>query len=372
VRKLFGGGLTLLLGTLALAACQDGGSMAPENLDITPSFAVAPIGNGGSVILYAGQNIPVGHVEVSNTATNLKVKYIVDAPWKICETHLAVAADLSGIPQSSGGPVPGQFPYKGEYDPCTSGPIEYNIPHAYTAGTLLYIAAHAVVQGAETCEEPADVIAGFPTEAHVCVKGPRNDTGVFFGEFYFSEVAVTLGGVLDGTYGGWCTDLERSTPLNPPDYTCFDAWVLPATPAFTFPFLDHPENLDLANWLLNQDLVGTDLGNGSLVTYGDVQRAIWVLLEGRNPSDDFATSPWLLANINEIVGMANAQGEGFVPDCGDYIGVLLDPKETEQPLMIPKLIECECTPGGDETAWGFGDRFLGRGNWATYIKYTVG
>jgi len=125
--------------------------------------------------LYAGQNILVGTVEVSNDTEYLYVTYMVDAPWCLTETHLAVAINLDGIPQTKkDNPIPGQFPYQCCYDEdaaqwvfqikedgdenavCDADdspetcltPITYTIPLPLDLApdTELFIAAHAVVK----------------------------------------------------------------------------------------------------------------------------------------------------------------------------------------------------------------------------------
>lgn len=93
--------------------------------------------------LFAGQDIEVGTVEVWNDDSTLYVKYIVESPWRLTETHLHVAIDLSAIPQTKkNNPIPGQFDYKMEHNHVTN--YTYTIPMLSTDGEL-YIAAHAVV-----------------------------------------------------------------------------------------------------------------------------------------------------------------------------------------------------------------------------------
>jgi len=95
--------------------------------------------------LYAGQHINVGTVEVWDDTVNLYVKYVVNDPWRLTETHLHVAASLEDIPQTKGGnPIPGQFEYKGEHDYETE--VLYEILLTWDWDPCgLYIAAHAVV-----------------------------------------------------------------------------------------------------------------------------------------------------------------------------------------------------------------------------------
>ncbi|GAI04361.1 unnamed protein product, partial [marine sediment metagenome] len=53
--------------------------------------------------LVAGQTEIVGGVEVSNDTEYLYVTYMVDDPWCLTETHLAVANLLVEIPQTNKG-----------------------------------------------------------------------------------------------------------------------------------------------------------------------------------------------------------------------------------------------------------------------------
>ncbi len=73
------------------------------------------------VDLIAGQHNVVGTVTVENDNEYLCVTYALDEEslaegWLIYETHLAIATELDGIPQTRANrwgtnPIPGQFPY---------------------------------------------------------------------------------------------------------------------------------------------------------------------------------------------------------------------------------------------------------------------
>ena len=98
--------------------------------------------------LFAGKDIYVGGVRIWNDDDNLYVMYSVwGTGWEITETHLAVATSLAGIPQTkSGNPKVGHFAYQMMHDPPVTTEYTYTIPLDWGEGTLLYIAAHAVVQ----------------------------------------------------------------------------------------------------------------------------------------------------------------------------------------------------------------------------------
>ena len=105
----------------------------------------------------------------------------------------------------------------------------------------------------------------------------------------------------------------------------------------------------------------------AIYTYGDVQWAIWQLLEDNPPADHSSLGDWSLCRAQEILAAAVANGEGFVPGCGDVMGIILDPVEWRQPVII--WIEVPCAE--DETVWG-GDSFgtaleFPGENWAIYF-----
>jgi hypothetical protein len=106
--------------------------------------------------LLAGQDMDVGDVLVWNDGVNLYVKYAVDDPWCLTETHLHVSDSPDGIPHTNkGNPIPGKFNYGDDNLDCVDfwGPIEIPL-NGWEIGTELYIAAHAVVLSSiEGCYE---------------------------------------------------------------------------------------------------------------------------------------------------------------------------------------------------------------------------
>jgi len=94
----------------------------------------------------------VGTVHVWDDGVNLYVKYELFVGWQMTETHVAVAHDFLGIPQTkNGNPKPGKFPYGTEYPtPVTEDtytiPLVLNDPSVPPPPYTLYVATHAVVQ----------------------------------------------------------------------------------------------------------------------------------------------------------------------------------------------------------------------------------
>jgi hypothetical protein len=119
------------------------------HLGVVLAFLLALVPAGASAEadsfpLYAGQNIEVGYVDVSNDTDLLYVQYVItDMDWCITKTHLHVAEDPGEIPQKNGNPIPGKFDYSGEHE-CVTEAL-YEIPLIWDPGDIV-IAAHAVME----------------------------------------------------------------------------------------------------------------------------------------------------------------------------------------------------------------------------------
>src|SRR5512139_644942 len=90
-------------------------------LSFFPAFVLASTANDPFITdLIAGQHTVVGSIKIWNDADFIYVKYETISPYCLMETHLAIASDLSGIPQANGNPIPGQFPYQTSHNCATS------------------------------------------------------------------------------------------------------------------------------------------------------------------------------------------------------------------------------------------------------------
>jgi len=120
--------------------------------------------------LFAGQDMLVGEVLVWDDGETLCVKYqlsdtALEEGWLLYETHLAVATSLEGIPTNkSGNPQVGKFPYGNDELGGVAEDGPYCIPFGDEEGELnvecgdeLVIAAHAVIEKHEGCNEIGDV-----------------------------------------------------------------------------------------------------------------------------------------------------------------------------------------------------------------------
>jgi hypothetical protein len=155
-------------------------------------------------------------------------------------------------------------------------------------------------------------------------------------------------GALAGDYAAWCVDVENT--LEAPD--CFEANVFSSYEVLPDGVVDRPENFDLINWILNQDFVGknSDGGVGDPYTLGDVQWAMWALIDDTNCVACTYLTPYDAARAQEIVDLAVANGEGYEPGEGDVLAIVLQPTDGKQVVIIPYTVECE-PEGGCETAY---------------------
>jgi len=322
--------------------------------------------------LLAGQYTDVGDVLVWNDDATLYVKYdVTDADWCITETHLQVSTSLDAIPQKKGNPIPGHFEINESHDPCISEK-EYVYDISWAVGTELFVAAHAVVGTQAGFEDPNldNFAAALPDQVTMSVTYPFAN-----GPAYFPTTTVSGGTVLDGTYEGWCVDTEHEIYEN----VGYTANVYSSYEELPAGVVDRPENLDLVNWVINQGFVGkVSPGGFGTYTYGDVQRAIWELIDDGQSASGLGS--WDGRRVTEIVMAAQTNGEGFIPGCDDYVAVLLQPVgegdvTTNQVITVAQVtfasVGIPCVPIFEyETAWGDGADFLGK-NWATYFIYTV-
>ncbi|MEJ2251160.1 MAG: hypothetical protein P8Y97_16095 [Candidatus Lokiarchaeota archaeon] len=318
--------------------------------------------------------IDVGEIRVWNDADYLYVKYVIDTdltpdnpsddgvPTLIYESHLHIEEHFMSIPQKNGNPIPGQFNYKTEHDPGVSE-FTYEIPITWDIDTQVSIAAHALVQkigGLDGLE------LALPDQVTMSVIYPYGG-----GPAYFPHTYISGGTNLDGDYLGWCIDTDNVIYQN----TQYQADIYSSYENLPEGLVEYPENLDLVNWIINQEYVGQQSpGCSGIYTYGDVQRAIWELIEDV-PSTS-GLEAWSQCRVNEILATAYINGEGFEPDCGDVIAIILAPFNNQQTPMqtviaqvtlIDVNVPCDTI---DETAWGAGFDFPGK-NWATYFTYVI-
>jgi|PlaIllAssembly_1097288.scaffolds.fasta_scaffold80791_1 hypothetical protein len=347
-------GTIIMLSALIMLLPVAGFTHTAENPLVTP--------------LLAGQDgLDVGDVLIWNDATNIYVKYVVTDPsWCLSQTHLEVQQSFSNIPQTKKfNPIPGKFYYGDQLD-CAFEQL-YTVPLNGAPGTTLYIAAHSVLQTLIGYTDPKldALAAALPELVTMSIKDPYVGAPA-----YFPTVTIT-GEPLTGAYEGWCVDTDLPITQD----VLYTANVFSSYETLPAGVVEFPENLDLINWITNQNFVGKPSSCQPLLptyTYGDVQRAIWTLIEDTNST--LSLGPYSRCHVDEIVAAAYANGEGFVPGCNDLVGIIFQPIDASQIIIAQATfagVGVPCDPIFEyETAWGDGFDFSGD-NWATYFTYIV-
>lgn len=358
--------LTLVLSTFTASAATIGNN---QNETVNSSIGIKTLTEGSlsgiSLIADGGSAdtaFDVGYIDLSDDGSILTINYyITEYGWEMTLTHVHIGTYLDDFPTNKkGAPMIGHFTYQVEFDPPVT---EYTLTIPYDGETM--IAVHAEVQ--TICDYEADITgieANLPDTAQFKVSYPYGGGPAYFPHTYINGID----GITD--IYSWCVDTDHVIYQG----TWYTANVYLSTETIPTTYIEHPENLDKVNWILSQGFVGTPSpGCSGSYTYGDVQRAIWQLVEDTQSTSGLGA--WSQCRVNEILAGADTYGEGFIPDCGDVIGVILIPVGGQQVIIAQAVIgeiEVPCTPiYCDETAWAgvLGlNEFEGR-SWAMYFYY---
>jgi hypothetical protein len=279
----------------------------------------------------------VGELIVEYYAGEATVTYTTCGDYVLTETHLYVGNEI--LPRDVNGDwtiAPGQYPLKHE-DLADVQTDPYD-PVPVTAP--FYVVAHAVVKGdyeLGSCEEPGcyTCVEGFDFDEFAAQVDGMNGVGLKFkvtypsggSDAYFTPTSVSFdyGTSVAFTTDSWCIDTDHT--IGNGTWYC----------AVLYSSYDYPtelddtiwENLDLVNFILNQDYVGqTSPGGYGTYTYGDVQRAIWTLVD---PNSTSGLGSWDVDRVNEILAAAQLVGPlgdatvSYEPPCDGVVGVVIKP-----------------------------------------------
>lgn len=294
--------------------------------------------------LWAGQHHDAGTVTIDRSNGYVTVTYATSGGWRLRYVHLELARSVADVPQNRGGPIPGRFRWK---ESASGSSHTLRIPLTMVPWDCVVVAAHAEVVrgGGEDCVEEITLPAGIVEACYT----PD------FGGPTFAEVVIHGAGNLDGSYGGWCVDLDRGLG------DCADVHMVSSLDSAANALVDRPENLDLLNYLLNQDWSALGAGRD------EIQAAIWTLIDLRPWDVGGGFDSWPdVAILERVLEIVLANGEGFVPGPNQVVGVILEPVGELQTIVIPVPIP-ECKPYDEETAWAGRCEFPGR-NWARYFR----
>jgi hypothetical protein len=331
--------------------------------------------------------------------------------WNLDEIHFDFGANLSlDIPVNRGGsPQIGLFDFGGcdnvrFIDTGEPSVVKFEID-GVCPEQLANWAAHATVSQKGAVEAFNESL---PDRVSLrIVDYPSSGDSSYFK----TEISGSSEEWLNGTHDGWCVDVDRTISLNT-DYT---ANVYSSIGDDLTGIVDKPSNMDRVNWLLNNKdlLVGQEIfdsvvykggssasgwskdysnggaaldgdvltGTGTslgIITYADIQRAIWGLID--NTSSTNGLTGLSHARADELADRAFIWGEAYRPGCNDKAAVLFEPINQKgvpsnqvtiaQVTIISPNGTCD---GREETAWAItggigglgGENMFGK-SWAEY------
>lgn len=376
-------GILITLGLLFITACSktDGpggfNSNQPADFDSHESITWTNVCDAKlSTVLLAGKYTPVGVVEVWRDGDYLYVAYKIDDPtkWAIAQTHLSVTPDLNGVPGylKNSNPQIGLFNFN-DHENVTDFTYQIALNNPKLGGSKNFvILAHAVVNNLTASYPDGPDMEGFNASLPLTAMEAIWLYGTAEPRLSYNktEIYQATQAWINGTYLSWCIDLEDGIANGRVKaFSSYDPYM-----DLTL-IVDKPQNLDLVNWILNQNFIGKTATNGELFTAGDIQTAIWSLLDNIGiPSFNAAQGPWSLVRVNEIISLSSSH-EGYTPGCGERVAILLQPIDAAggfvniQTTLITYPLPC-VPHYGHETAWAAGNAFPGN-SWAMWFSYCV-
>ena len=292
----------------------------------------------------AGQCNPVhgtlvGKVTVNYANGTATVKYETCGSYKMYEEHLYVGTRI--LPRDHWGRytvAPGRYPYH-----CyTSSGVQVKTFTINNLSGPIYVLAHAKVKGTwsdgdcgtrgcpSPCEEgfnPEVLDLALPSDPVTLQVHFQGNTPLYGQNDAYLQGNLSNAGIFNSPAGvfnvpTFCIDIEHDIDSNPAPVTMISSYDPDA--ALLACSLDHPENLDVMNWVVNQDRTqwGAD--------QRDIQAVMWALAD-----DSFsfcAGDPcskggitYSKARVQAILAEALAEGEGFFPPCDGVVVVILHP-----------------------------------------------
>jgi hypothetical protein len=264
----------------------------------------------------------VGEVIVVNEGSEVNITYnITEDGWCLDSTQVHVG--LGAVPALE------DFTYQHEGLDCLTTD---SFTVAGNAGADLTVAiAAGIHQDARTDNSALTTFNGRATEN---VAHPGGDS-------YFN---TTVSGDITGTFDGFCIDVTRGISTGPTyNSTIWSSY----DPNFPDGLIGYKENLDLVNYIINQDYTAHGY------TYGDVQRAIWTVIGPKLSTSGLGS--WNQSRVDRILEDVNTNGDGFVPDCeGGVVAMVLEPTKPNGTtagqvtiIEVPMAAIGACVPATD-------------------------
>lgn len=353
----------LLTGVIGFFSSCEKQSVQPDS-DYTSTIEVHKVVVNGNndcgepyvTSLFTAEYIFVGTLTVVQTGKELTISYdITEAGFGIVKTHLDISDAYNEFPvNSSGNPMLEEFDFVDDFEtPVTSVTYNLNIDGLSSVS----IAAQAVVIYADETDCVGIVqIEDLLPDSLVYLSWKYSKTDSYY------KINISNAGLFDGEHLGWCAD-NNWAPVNYPNATLVSSY--DTSLSLLSGIVDHPENLDLLNYLMN-----TYFENQPFPV---IQSAVWTLLNGfyENTTGGIELTHEQEETLALVMENVYANGEGFVPECGQDMVILInsgDSKSYQNCFIMISLSEEIQTRS--EIVWGYGNPFGGESG-AMYFDYCL-
>ena len=189
--------------------------------------------------------------------------------------------------------------------------------------------------GTDTGEVNVTLKGGLNTIDTILSSAPTSGTATFSGFDFGIAYTATLSNTGDARYDGLTIEaaycLERDADYLEGIEVAVDiSGALDSIQNAGDFVSDVDGNLDLINWIINQDFTSQDNGDGTGTNYTDaeIQSAIWGITDDNSAIFEFPTNG-TQANVQEIIDLAEANGEGYIPGEGDLFTLVLNPTDVQ-------------------------------------------
>lgn len=343
-----------------------------------------------TVDLLAGQDIDVGTVTAQADGDVLTVTYDTSGTdWQLLATHLHVADTVDGLPTNNpGNPQVGHFDYSGEPAPAPDDTAVYTVDIEGMSGDI-YIAAHAEVlefgldsrYGGVAVVDSRQAWRYDGTDVRSQRSNPDTTLTREFGQDESNFYSLGYGGVLnedeDGVetfFGDVFDDLRDPSAIKAMEDRV-DSAALSDTEnnaGWIIIEFDPPiQNVDgVKDLIAVEDTWGLPYPLELAAVFGKAADADpWsfvCLAHNQEPSpieDIHTTTQCDLGSLSEAKYVLVQD----VTDPAWFDGLYPGQSATLDGYDLNVIQGMHL--GEDETAWGDGDRFVDRGNWATYFTY---
>lgn len=335
-----------LLTVLAISSCAGGGTNPTSVNPLTDTVRTdqwAP-GDPQTFPIIAGQHFTAGEVTITNGTDFIYFDVTMFGDWVLTEVHIQVGTDDSDFPRNpSGRLIPGHFDFAEDFNPgVTTHTFAY--PYDVDMGGPYMFSFHCNVQrpGQEetgwggTCDGSWSKGYTCDNTWSQCVDDVQlpGCTGDYHATYYYPGTLGSYWNVLltdfpvgfdlyNGLWPGWCVQKTVYAYSGYPYPICAYSTYADEN---ELPALLQAIHWDKVNYIINHK------GSASVM---QIQTAIWYYTlngAGYTPGADPV--------VDALIAAAEANGNGFAPEDGELMGIVLYAGPNVQAIFVELPVIC--------------------------------